>query len=69
MLSTFDPFTSKLIHTAANACLVPICSLDGFHVTTVEGIGGMTLGLHPVQDRIAKLHGSQCGFCTPGEAD
>src|SRR5436190_17014537 len=21
---------------------------------------------HPVQERIAKAHGSQCGFCTPG---
>ena len=23
-------------------------------------------GLHPVQERLAKAHGSQCGFCTPG---
>ena len=22
--------------------------------------------LHAVQERIAKSHGSQCGFCTPG---
>jgi hypothetical protein len=22
--------------------------------------------VHPVQERIAKSHGSQCGFCTPG---
>jgi xanthine dehydrogenase/oxidase len=35
-------------------------------VTTVEGIGGMRQGLHPVQQRIAVLNGSQCGFCTPG---
>ena len=22
--------------------------------------------MHAVQERIAKAHGSQCGFCTPG---
>lgn len=22
--------------------------------------------MHAVQERIAKSHGSQCGFCTPG---
>ena len=35
-------------------------------VTTVEGIGSSRTKLHPVQERIAKAHGSQCGFCTPG---
>ena len=35
-------------------------------VTTVEGIGSTRTKLHPVQERIAKAHGSQCGFCTPG---
>uniref|UniRef100_A0A452RIH4 xanthine dehydrogenase n=1 Tax=Ursus americanus TaxID=9643 RepID=A0A452RIH4_URSAM len=35
-------------------------------VTTVEGIGSTKSRLHPVQERISKSHGSQCGFCTPG---
>ncbi|KAG7267344.1 hypothetical protein CRUP_021563 [Coryphaenoides rupestris] len=35
-------------------------------VTTVEGIGSVARKLHPVQERIARAHGSQCGFCTPG---
>lgn len=35
-------------------------------VITVEGIGSTRSKLHPVQERIAKAHGSQCGFCTPG---
>lgn len=26
----------------------------------------MREGLHPVQQRLAVMHGSQCGFCTPG---
>ncbi|KAJ9512823.1 hypothetical protein QJQ45_029028 [Haematococcus lacustris] len=30
------------------------------------GIGNTREGLHPVQERLAKAHGSQCGFCTPG---
>ena len=41
-------------------------SVDSCAVTTVEGIGSIRRGLHPVQKRIAELHGSQCGFCTPG---
>jgi xanthine dehydrogenase/oxidase len=39
--------------------------MDGKHIVTVEGIGKSN-NPHPVQERIAKLHGSQCGFCTPG---
>ena len=42
------------------------CSVDWCHVTTVEGVGSMRQGMHPVQKRIAEMHGSQCGFCTPG---
>ena len=30
------------------------------------GIGNVRQGLHPVQQRLAHTHGSQCGFCTPG---
>lgn len=30
------------------------------------GIGNTRDGLHPVQERLARAHGSQCGFCTPG---
>ena len=56
---------------AANACLTPVCALHGWAVTTVEGIGvdgqgGRPRRLHAVQERLAKAHGSQCGFCTPG---
>lgn len=49
-----------------NACLAPVCAMHGLAVTTVEGIGSTKTKLHPVQERIAKAHGSQCGFCTPG---
>jgi len=51
---------------AINACLTAICAVHGLAVTTVEGIGNTRTKLHPIQERIAKAHGSQCGFCTPG---
>lgn len=40
--------------------------MHGLAVTTIEGIGSTRTRLHPVQERLAKAHGSQCGFCTPG---
>uniref|UniRef100_A0A4W3HKB5 Xanthine dehydrogenase n=1 Tax=Callorhinchus milii TaxID=7868 RepID=A0A4W3HKB5_CALMI len=53
-------------HFSLNACLAPVCSVHHMAVTTVEGIGSTDTQLHPVQERISKAHGSQCGFCTPG---
>ncbi|XP_041469067.1 xanthine dehydrogenase/oxidase-like [Lytechinus variegatus] len=66
MVSSYNRNTSKIVHHAVNACLAPVCSVHGAAVTTVEGIGSTKTKLHPVQERIAKAHGSQCGFCTPG---
>ncbi|XP_011369071.1 xanthine dehydrogenase/oxidase [Pteropus vampyrus] len=66
MLSKYDRLQNKIVHFSANACLAPICSLHHVAVTTIEGIGSTKTRLHPVQERIAKSHGSQCGFCTPG---
>ncbi|XP_039429165.1 xanthine dehydrogenase [Culex pipiens pallens] len=56
----------RVHNLAANACLTPVCSVHGMAVTTVEGIGSTRTRLHPVQERLAKAHGTQCGFCTPG---
>ncbi|KAJ3055193.1 hypothetical protein HK097_011269 [Rhizophlyctis rosea] len=39
--------------------------MDSRHVITIEGIGTVKTP-HPTQEVIAKVHGSQCGFCTPG---
>uniref|UniRef100_A0A673NE04 Xanthine dehydrogenase/oxidase n=1 Tax=Sinocyclocheilus rhinocerous TaxID=307959 RepID=A0A673NE04_9TELE len=66
MVSKYHPHQNQIIHYAVNACLAPLCSLHHCAVTTVEGIGSVASKLHPVQERIAKAHGSQCGFCTPG---
>uniref|UniRef100_A0A4X2LI04 FAD-binding PCMH-type domain-containing protein n=1 Tax=Vombatus ursinus TaxID=29139 RepID=A0A4X2LI04_VOMUR len=67
-LSLKDSHLSKSLrkHYSVTSCLVPICSLYGAAVTTVEGIGSTKTRIHPVQERIAKGHGTQCGFCTPG---
>eukprot|EP00042_Codosiga_hollandica_P043046 m.403672 g.403672 ORF g.403672 m.403672 type:complete len:1401 (-) comp56466_c0_seq14:70-4272(-) len=65
MISYVDVASQKIVNKAVNACLIPLCWVDGMAITTVEGIGNRT-SPHPVQERIAKAHGSQCGFCTPG---
>uniref|UniRef100_A0A8D0W2K9 xanthine dehydrogenase n=1 Tax=Sus scrofa TaxID=9823 RepID=A0A8D0W2K9_PIG len=58
--------TVTSVHYPVTACLVPICSLYGAAVTTVEGVGSIKTRIHPVQERLAKCHGTQCGFCSPG---
>ena len=45
---------------------MPALAADWCAVTTVEGIGSVRDGLHPIQERMTAMHGSQCGFCTPG---
>ncbi|XP_075060462.1 xanthine dehydrogenase/oxidase isoform X2 [Mixophyes fleayi] len=66
MISRFCLFQKTIVHYAVNACLSPVCALHLASVTTIEGIGSTKTRLHPIQERIAKSHGSQCGFCTPG---
>ncbi|MGB2952194.1 MAG: (2Fe-2S)-binding protein [Gaiellaceae bacterium] len=47
------------------SCLLPLGSLDGAAITTVEGIS--TNGtLAPVQAAFHEHYAAQCGFCTPG---
>ncbi|ESO85884.1 hypothetical protein LOTGIDRAFT_221063 [Lottia gigantea] len=66
MISKYNLTDDKIYHYSVNACLMPVCSAHGLAVTTTEGIGSLKTRLHPVQEQIAKSHGSQCGFCTPG---
>jgi len=51
---------------AVNSCLVPVGSVVGVQVLTVEGVSGAGEALHPVQQAILDCAGSQCGYCTPG---
>ena len=66
MVSRRNVQTGKIEHRAVNACLCALYSVENCHVITVEGIGNLRKGLHPVQEKLAHAHGSQCGFCTPG---
>jgi xanthine dehydrogenase small subunit len=53
-------------HRALNACILFLPQIEGKAVRTVEGIAAPDGTLHPVQSAMIDLHGSQCGFCTPG---
>ncbi|KAJ2158015.1 hypothetical protein GGF46_004094 [Coemansia sp. RSA 552] len=65
MVSRYSLERERAEHTAVNACLCPLYTIDGAHVVTVEGLG-TAKNPHAVQQRLALLHASQCGFCTPG---
>jgi xanthine dehydrogenase small subunit len=54
----------KPTYQAMNSCLIPLGSVVGREIITVEGISKG--GLHPVQAAMVKTGGSQCGYCTPG---
>jgi len=48
-----------------DACLVPICQVDGTSVRTVEGLGSAEQ-LNDLQAAFLETGGAQCGICTPG---
>ncbi len=55
-----------LVYETINACICFMGMLHGTHVVTIEHLSGPNGPLHPVQQAMVDLHGSQCGFCTPG---
>jgi isoquinoline 1-oxidoreductase subunit alpha len=50
---------------AIRSCVVPIQSVSGTEITTVEGIGSE--GLHPIQKAWIELNVPQCGYCQSGQ--
>jgi aerobic-type carbon monoxide dehydrogenase small subunit (CoxS/CutS family) len=54
----------RLVYSPVNACIVLAGQADGTEVISVDDLA--VDGLHPVQQAMVDLHGSQCGFCTPG---
>jgi aerobic-type carbon monoxide dehydrogenase small subunit (CoxS/CutS family) len=50
---------------AVRSCMLPIGSVAGRDVVTIEGLARNDR-LHPVQQAFAEHDALQCGFCTPG---
>ncbi|GAB4859896.1 aryl-alcohol oxidase 3 [Ancistrocladus abbreviatus] len=66
LLSKYDPLHERVEDYSVSSCLTLLCSVNGCSITTTEGLGNSKDGFHPIQQRFAGFHASQCGFCTPG---
>ena len=55
----------RLVYEPVNSCITMLGQIDGAELITVEDLVDDG-ALHPVQEAMARDHGSQCGFCTPG---
>jgi xanthine dehydrogenase small subunit len=55
----------RLVYEPVNSCITLLGQLDGAELITIEDLAEDGV-LHPVQEAMARSHGSQCGFCTPG---
>ena len=47
------------------SCTALAADVNGSKITTIEGIT-KNGNMHPMQEAFKKMHGLQCGFCTPG---
>jgi aerobic-type carbon monoxide dehydrogenase small subunit (CoxS/CutS family) len=59
--------TVHLDGKAVRACVTPVQSAVGREITTIEGIGSATTGLHPVQQAWIDEQVPQCGYCQSGQ--
>lgn len=50
---------------ATRSCTIPVSSLDGSEITTIEGLSEN--GDHPVQKAWLELDVPQCGYCQAGQ--
>ena len=50
---------------ASRACMLPVKSLEGRRITTIEGLGGASL--HAVQRAWIEEDVPQCGYCQAGQ--
>jgi len=50
---------------AIRSCVVPIRSLEGSRITTIEGLSPD--GQHPVQKAWSEVNAPQCGYCQVGQ--
>ena len=57
--------TVHLDGTAVRSCSIPVASLEGANITTIEGLA--VEKLHPVQEAWKELDVPQCGYCQAGQ--
>ena len=50
---------------SVRSCLMLAVQANGLRVETVESLAN-GFELHPLQQALARHHGLQCGYCTPG---
>jgi aerobic-type carbon monoxide dehydrogenase small subunit (CoxS/CutS family) len=50
---------------SARSCLMLAVQANGRRIETVESLANGS-DLHPLQQALARHHGLQCGYCTPG---
>ena len=62
-----DLKNNKIVYQAINSCIAFVPSLEGKQLILVEDLVSKNGTLHTVQDAMINYHGSQCGFCTPGQ--
>lgn len=58
------------VHVGGNpvkSCLIPIASLAGQSITTIEGLAGSNGVLHPLQQAWIAHDVPQCGYCQAGQ--
>jgi carbon-monoxide dehydrogenase small subunit len=58
--------TCLLDGDAVMSCLVPVETVNGSTVKTLEGVAGGDGTLAPIQEAFLEGFATQCGFCTPG---
>ncbi len=52
---------------AQRSCVMPVATIDGRSITTIEGLAPEDGGLHPVQQAWLEHDVPQCGYCQAGQ--
>jgi xanthine dehydrogenase small subunit len=55
---------NKVKYKSVNSCLLPLDSVNGKHLVSIEGLNIAELTF--IQEQLVDEGGTQCGFCTPG---